>query len=892
VGWGQGTFTDSLERKLNQVQGHLKVDVLNQLTYEFISVDNNKVVRYNNEAVQLAHSIQYAKGEGIAYTYRGVYEYYSGQFPAAHSNLHHGLRLSTLVNDRLNIGYTLLQLGNCSLEEVEMDSAHIFLNKALAVFKDSTNPEMLAKVYRNLSALYGQRSQRDSQQLYLSKSITIRKLLPDKHQLVDALLLQAKNKLGSGGNVEEVVVLLSEAEAIIKRIPGAVENQHDVQHLRALTLFHLGKFDEGMTLVDSARNYYFKTSLHRKYVTLLIDLGKIFSDRGEYELALNNLYDGLRISRLHSFEAETYIIRNLIGWVNYNLGDLNQALRLANESLRSREKRILKIDLGNALTLKGVVLMDQDQFAPAKICLDSAYQIYAQMGNIERMSEALLNLGALEDEQNHPAKAHVLYGESIRLAKSVNYTFGLAWSNWAIGDIYFRQGDYKKAAPYLNESEKYCLQIQANEVLILNYNTRRDLLAAQGLYKESLRFSMMASKLNDSIHRTDLARRFLNLEKIEEIEQRDRNIKVLQQEKQLAEDKIQLQESRLRQQYILLVAGTVGLALLTALAFVYYRFYTRIKLLNVSITEKNTRIEGQALKLKEVNEELSELYDKVSRQKEEIQSQADHLSESNKSISDLNRNLEKLVAEKTVELRSANEELVKYNNELLQFSYTVSHNLRGPVARILGLSEIMRNEADLAQAKHWTSLIAKTSRELDLVIKDLGKILELRNELHQYRELVDIQQEWDQSLSLLQENLTGEEKITADFSLLPQIGTVRSMLQSIFFNLLSNALKFRSPHRKLKIMATSRLVDGKIIIEIADNGLGFNTNLYKDKLFKLYKRFHSHVEGRGLGLYLIKSQVDVLNGQVEVESKLDEGTLFRVSLPVATEEVLQSRLTV
>jgi signal transduction histidine kinase len=885
----QGLITDSLELKLKSSTGTQKVDILNRLTYEFISVDNNKVVLYSNEALQLSKTLKYVKGEGIAYTYRGVYEYSSGKFPEAHTNLHQGLQLSKIVKDRTNIGYALLQLGNCSLEEVEMDSAHFYLMKALTVFKDSVNPEMLAKAYRNLSALYGQLSQRDSQQLYLAKSIAIRKLLPDKHQLVDALLLQAKHKIESG-DISGAEVLLSESENIVKDIPGAVENQHDVQHLRALAFFHQGRFDEGIVLVDSARSYYLKTSLLRKYVTLLIDLGKTFSDRGEYELALNNLYDGLRISRLRGFEAETYTIRNLIGWVNFHLGDRTQALRMANETLRPGKKKILRSDLANALTLKGVSLTDLNEFTTAKGCLDSAFQIYKQMGNVERMSEALLNLGELESRLNHPAKAHSLYSESILLAKSVNYTYGLAWSNWATGDIFFRQGNYQNATRYLNESEKYCRVIKANEILIRNYNTRRDLLAAQGLYKESLRYSIMASRLNDSIHRTDLTRRFVNLEKIEEIEQRDRNIKVLQQDRQLAEDKIQLQNSRIRQQFILIVAGAVGLALLTSLVFVYYRFYTRIKLLNVSITDKNTRIEAQALKLQEVNSELSELYEKVSRQKEEIQSQADKLFESNKSISDLNRNLEKIVAEKTVELRSANDELVKYNNELLQFSYTVSHNLRGPVARILGLSEIMLNETELAQGKHWTGLISKTSRELDLVIKDLAKILELRNELHQYRELVNLQQEWNQSLSLLQENLLGDEEIKSDFSSLPQIGTVRSMLQSIFYNLLSNALKFRSPDRKLKITAISRLADDHIIIEITDNGLGFNVNLYKDKLFKLYKRFHSHVEGRGLGLYLIKSQVDVLNGQVEVESKLDEGTVFRVILPILSEELLQARI--
>jgi light-regulated signal transduction histidine kinase (bacteriophytochrome) len=320
------------------------------------------------------------------------------------------------------------------------------------------------------------------------------------------------------------------------------------------------------------------------------------------------------------------------------------------------------------------------------------------------------------------------------------------------------------------------------------------------------------------------------------------------------------------------------------LALVYYRFYTRIKVLNITITEKNTRIQAQADKLTEVNAELHNLYNEVSGQHEKIKAQAHKLTESNKSISDLNRSLELIVAEKTLELRTTNEELVKHNNELLQFSYTVSHNLRGPVARLLGLSDLAQAEDNLEQAKRWIDLMSKTAADLDAIIKDLNKVLDLRNEPDQYLELVELAGEWQQSISLLQDSLTGQEEIASNFEALPQIITVRAMLQSTFYNLLSNAIKFRSPERKLKVVATSRLIDGKAIIEVADNGLGFDTRLHKEKMFKLYKRFHTHVEGRGIGLYLIKAQIEVLHGTIEVESELDHGSMFRIALPLVVQE--------
>jgi signal transduction histidine kinase len=362
----------------------------------------------------------------------------------------------------------------------------------------------------------------------------------------------------------------------------------------------------------------------------------------------------------------------------------------------------------------------------AKASLDSALHVYTRLQDDRGLSEVLMNLGYLEANQQKYSAALALYNQSMQRAQASNYAYGLARSRWGTGDVYTRLGNYKNASLLLDQSEQYCRLAHANELLILNYNTRRDLLAAQQRYKESLLYSMMATALKDSIHRTDLARRFINLEKTQEIEQRDRNIQELQKDKQLAQDKIHLQESRLRQQYILIAAGLICIALLAVVALLYYRFYSRIKVLNIVIMDKNKRIQAQAHKLQDMNAELKHLYQEVSEQNEEIQAQSNKLTESNKSISDLNRNLERIVAEKTQELSTTNEELVRYNNELLQFSYTVSHNLRGPVVRLLGLAGLAQTEQELAQAKQWIDMMVKTAEELDLIIKDLSKVLDLR----------------------------------------------------------------------------------------------------------------------------------------------------------------------
>lgn len=95
-------------------------------------------------------------------------------------------------------------------------------------------------------------------------------------------------------------------------------------------------------------------------------------------------------------------------------------------------------------------------------------------------------------------------------------------------------------------------------------------------------------------------------------------------------------------------------------------------------------------------------------------------------------------------------------------------------------------------------------------------------------------------------------------------------------NLLTNAIKYRSRSKPLKIEITSREEEDTVDLFFRDNGQGIDTELHKEKLFRLYQRFHDNAEGKGLGLFLVKSQIEALNGSIEIESTLGEGTLFKL----------------
>jgi PAS domain S-box-containing protein len=224
------------------------------------------------------------------------------------------------------------------------------------------------------------------------------------------------------------------------------------------------------------------------------------------------------------------------------------------------------------------------------------------------------------------------------------------------------------------------------------------------------------------------------------------------------------------------------------------------------------------------------------------------------------------------------DQLLKQNQNLQQFAYIVSHNLRAPIANILGLTTIYdKHKPESPMNPRVIDNLFKSARLLDTTIRDLNDILTIRSELSKVREEVA----FGYLLEDIQDSLSGEIEeagaaIRADFGEAPTVVAVRSYVHSIMLNLMTNALKYKSPDRKLKLYLKTYTIPNYICLSVTDNGLGIDLSKEKEKVFGLYKRFHSHTDGRGLGLHLVKTQAELLGGKVEVDSQVNIGTTFNV----------------
>ena len=276
--------------------------------------------------------------------------------------------------------------------------------------------------------------------------------------------------------------------------------------------------------------------------------------------------------------------------------------------------------------------------------------------------------------------------------------------------------------------------------------------------------------------------------------------------------------------------------------------------------------------------ENESLIEQLSERQKEILNVSELIHEQREQLKVENVSLNREVVDKNNQLVETNRELIRHNNELQQFSYTISHNLRGPVASLTGLIHLVDKSELGADNTEIVNRLSDSVSTLDTTIKDLSNIIDIRNDITRIRQKISLEHELNEIKILLKNDIEDNHiTIKSDFETQPFIYSVRPMFHSVLYNLVSNSIKYRSMERNPLITISSAILDDHIQISIEDNGLGIDMENFGSKLFGLYKRFHTHTEGRGLGLFLVKLQVEALEGSIEVESVLDKGTKFTLT---------------
>ncbi len=242
--------------------------------------------------------------------------------------------------------------------------------------------------------------------------------------------------------------------------------------------------------------------------------------------------------------------------------------------------------------------------------------------------------------------------------------------------------------------------------------------------------------------------------------------------------------------------------------------------------------------------------------------------------------LRDLTEEKKAESERAKmiSDITQRNKDLEQFSYIISHNLRSPVANIIGITEELKDETHSAESKLLLAeALSSDVKRLENVIVDLNTILQTKREINELKEKVNLSELVD-NIKLSINDLIQRRGvvITSDFSEIDDVIFIKSYIHSIFYNLISNSIKYRQSDCDALIEIKSHYIDGQIVLTFKDNGRGIDLKAKGDQIFGLYKRFHSDTEGKGMGLYMVKTQVEALGGKISVVSEVDHGSTFTI----------------
>ena len=218
--------------------------------------------------------------------------------------------------------------------------------------------------------------------------------------------------------------------------------------------------------------------------------------------------------------------------------------------------------------------------------------------------------------------------------------------------------------------------------------------------------------------------------------------------------------------------------------------------------------------------------------------------------------------------------------ELEEFAYVAAHDLKAPVINLIALADMITKEGGVVdKSKGVFNRMKESIGEMHKTVYALNEIIALKSKMNEEKVLLNFEKLFKElNESVLDPLLNEKDSIEYDFSQCTDIDYSPLQLRSVIEIVLDNAVKYRHPDRALNIDITTSKNDGGVCLTVKDNGLGFDDTKGQDMVTGLFTRLHTHVEGLGVGMYIVKSIVNSHGGKVEISSKPNEGAVFKIHL--------------
>ena len=236
------------------------------------------------------------------------------------------------------------------------------------------------------------------------------------------------------------------------------------------------------------------------------------------------------------------------------------------------------------------------------------------------------------------------------------------------------------------------------------------------------------------------------------------------------------------------------------------------------------------------------------------------------------------IKRKEVRLQKSVDIIAGQNSRLFNFAHIVSHNLRSHTSNLSLLVQLIEDIDDPKEKEDLIKQIKTISNNLNTTIEHLNEIVTIQTNNKQER----IPVKFREALTLVINGIShmisnSDTQIHSDFGEVEEIEYIPAYLESILLNLVTNAIKYRHQERNPIIHIKTYRIKDNAYLEVSDNGKGIDMELYKDKIFGMYKTFHYNKDAIGIGLFLTKNQVESMNGTISVTSEVGKGTTFTIA---------------
>jgi signal transduction histidine kinase len=603
--------------------------------------------------------------------------------------------------------------------------------------------------------------------------------------------------------------------------------------MKSNALTSLGKYDDAIGVLNTMLPIAKRNKLDKQILYILNSIALGYTYRGSYDKALEYHFQSLVLREKEGDKQSISICLNNIGLVYYKLKDNIKALDYYSRSLAIKKSIGYDYDLDRLYTNMGLSYNQLHKHRDAIETFNKAIRSCGENCNEDIRKQAYSGLGMAYFGMRDFATAEQYFLRSLEVARVSSDNLIMAENLLFLGKIKVEtNGDIHEALQNLLQAEKLVLltdhvedRIDVYDQLALIYTKLNDFQKASDYQKKYIH-------LKDSVFSEQL---ISNLTKVQTKFEERKNIQTI------ADQDEALSRQRLLNGAIAIIALLAG-----SLVFVLYRSVTVTKRVNAALSEAKGVIEAQNLELTKAK-----------------------------------TGLESEVNLRTKELKVANESLKRVNEELDNFIYKTSHDIRGPLASLKGICNVAIMDVKDPMALDYLKKLDDTASRLNIILTRLLIINQI-NHATLTEDDIDFESIVDDVILLERKRgLPATLKIEREI-----IGAIRfrsdaSLLRIILENLIDNAIKFYNDSQRIEPFVKVRIgMEGdQVGIHVIDNGIGI-TEADPDKIFQMFSRASERSGTGGIGLYLSKLATEKLGGEINFRTTPEKHTEFYVLFPV------------